>query len=166
MPKTSVNGKDVKVRITKATSDTDLETAKDLVLQYSRLLKVDLDFQDFEKEIEGFLGAYSPPQGVIFLAFLNEKVAGCVAMRPLGKGVCEMKRLFVKPEFRGFSIGVYLAEAIITEARKMGYDSIRLDTLPDMKAAQSLYSRLGFVDIPEYRHNPIKGARFMELRLH
>ena len=128
-------------------------------------LDFDLDFQDFDKELHNLPGEYAPPEGRILIGLHTGLVAGCIALREFSEGICEMKRLYVRPQFRGLGIGRALSVAIIDEARKIGYSLMRLDTVPLMKAARVLYESLGFEEIPPYRHNPIEGAVFMELAL-
>jgi GNAT superfamily N-acetyltransferase len=146
-------------------TDKDLEIVRELFLEYSDSLGFDLGFQGFEEELANLPGCYAPPEGCILLAKYNEEIAGCVALRKLGDGICEGKRLYVRPEFRGFKIGRKLAEAVIAEARKIGYSRIRADTVGSMKTALALYMSLGFNQIEPYRYNPIEGAVFVELEL-
>ena len=134
---------------------------RELFLEYANSLGVDLAFQDFQREVATLPGDYDP----ILVAHWNSEVAGCVALHALDRNVCEMKRLYVRPEFRGHAIGRTLAERIIAEAREKGFARMRLDTLPIMGEAQELYRSLGFVEIPPYRFNPIDGSKFMELDL-
>jgi len=138
-----------------------MEDARTLFLEYARSLGVDLSFQNFDQEIASLPGDYE----LILIAREEGELAGCVALRPLEPGCCEMKRLYVRDDFRGRRIGRALAERVLDEAGKRGYARMRLDTLPSMKAAIPLYRSLGFVDIAPYRHNPVKGARFMEVKL-
>ena len=139
----------------------DVSIVRDLFLEYSRSLGVDLDFQDFDREVANLPGDYDP----ILVAHWNGEVAGCVALHPLDRAICEMKRLYVRPAYRGHAIGRALAERIIAEARAGGFAKMRLDTLPMMGDAQKLYRTLGFVEISPYRFNPIAGSKFMELDL-
>ncbi|MGH2575440.1 MAG: GNAT family N-acetyltransferase [Ignavibacteria bacterium] len=136
-----------------------------LFTEYAESLGFDLCFQNFDKELAGLPGDYSAPEGRLILAFHNKKPAGCVALRKLSKKICEMKRLYVRNNFRGKGIGRILAEKIIEEAGNAGYKRMRLDTTPKMKEAIKLYKSLGFKKIKPYTFNPIKGALYMELRL-
>lgn len=146
------------------TSDK-VTTARTLLREYAAALGFDLCFQDFEAELASLPGDYAPPHGRLLLAYVEGQPAGCVALRPLEPGFCEMKRLYVRPEHRGRGIGRTLAEATISAARHEGYRCMRLDTVPRMKEAIRLYESLGFHDIAAYRPNPIPGARYLELTL-
>ena len=143
----------------------DLDQVRGLFREYADRLGVDLSFQDFDREMATLPGEYVPPGGATLIAEIDGAVAGCVALRALEDGACEMKRLFARPFFRGHGVGSALARAVIAEARRRGYARMRLDTLPSMREAIALYERLGFRDIAPYRHNPIAGTRFLELDL-
>ena len=163
-----VNGKVVKNGMSKifpAQTDEDFEIAKKLFVEYSASLDFDLDFQDFEEELANLPGDYARPEGCLLLAIYKGQSVGCVGLRKLSEGVCEMKRLYVREKFRGLGIGRALAEAVIEEARKIGYNYMRLDTVPSMDVARALYVSLGFKQTSPYRSNPIVDAVFMELRL-
>ena len=145
--------------ITVAAPGPDLDAVRDLFLEYAGSLNFDLCFQDFESELEGLLGAYAPPTGTLLLAYVNGAAAGCVGVRPLDAGRCEMKRLYVRPQYRGTQLGRQLAERAIVFARGAGYRSMVLDTLPQMVAATRLYRELGFVRCaPYYDNTPVNSA--------
>ncbi|UWD48020.1 GNAT family N-acetyltransferase [Clostridioides difficile] len=143
----------------------NLENVKILFTEYSNSLNIDLCFQDFNNELKTLPGKYKKPLGSLILAFVDENLAGCVALKKLEDDVCELKRLYVRDKFRGLKIGKILLEEIVKEAKKIGYTYMRLDTLPSMKSAQGLYEKVGFYDINPYTYNPIEGARYMELKL-
>jgi len=151
------------VTVTPASTPADIGEVRALFEEYGASLDFSLCFQGFDEELAGLPGAYAPPLGRLLLARVDGAVAGCVALRPLDDGVCEMKRLFVRPAFVGQGIGRRLAASIIEEGRAAGYQAMRLDTVPAMKAALALYASLGFRDIAAYRENPIAGARYLEL---
>jgi ribosomal protein S18 acetylase RimI-like enzyme len=136
-----------------------------LFVEYADSLGFDLSFQGFDNELRNLPGDYARPGGCLLLAASQGQAAGCVALRPLEEGICEMKRLYVRPKFRGVGIGRALAEAVIKKARELGYSRMRLDTVPAMEAARALYASLGFEPTGSYRYNPMEGAVFMELRL-
>lgn len=152
-------------RIIEADTPSMLETARRLFEEYAATLEVDLGFQHFHEELAGLPGEYTRPAGGLLLGFDGAQPVGCVAFRPLGPGIAEMKRLYVRPSARGGGWGRRLAERAVSDARGAGYERMRLDTLPAMRSAQGLYLALGFVEIAPYRHNPVPGARFLELAL-
>jgi putative acetyltransferase len=154
------------VRIVSARSAEDFVAARRLFRAYADWLGVDLCFQGFEKEVAELPGAYASPAGRLLLAKVGDESAGCVALRPLDPGACEMKRLYVVPGFGGAGIGRRLAERIVEEGRAIGYRLMRLDTIPErMSAAQHVYRSLGFRQIPPYYHNPLDGVAMLELVL-
>ena len=153
------------LELVEAQSQENILDVKELFREYAASLDFNLSFQDFEKELAGLPGDYAPPGGTIMLAFLDGSVAGCVALRRIDGETCEMKRLYVRPEYRQRGIGRRLAEAVIEHARGLDYRSMRLDTIPSMEHANSLYRSLGFKEIEPYRYNPLEGALYMELRL-
>jgi ribosomal protein S18 acetylase RimI-like enzyme len=151
--------------IVHATSAEQIATARRLFKEYEASLGIELTFQSFSQEVAALPGAYAPPGGRLLLATDGVEPAGCVALRPLGDGICEMKRLYVRPTARGARLGRRLAETVIGEARSISYARMRLDTLPSMKEAFALYQTLGFREIAPYYETPIVGTRFMELSL-
>jgi ribosomal protein S18 acetylase RimI-like enzyme len=153
------------VTIAQAALGQDIERARELFREYEAALGIDLCFQGFERELAELPGAYAPPGGRLLLATAGAELVGCIALRPLGGDVCEMKRLYVRPAGRGTGLGRRLAEAVIGEARAIGHARMRLDTMPSMKEAIALYRALGFVEIAPYCVNPVPGALFMELTL-
>src|SRR6185436_19422824 len=166
-PDTSVSGRlFLPVRFIQASQPDEVDAARGLFREYEAWLGLDLCFQNFEKELAELPGAYAPPSGRLLLAYEGEQLAGCVALRRLSDGVCEMKRLFLRPQFHGAGRGRELAEGIIDEARRAGYERMRLDTLAaQMDKAIALYRSLGFKEIEPYYDNPVAGASFMELGL-
>jgi GNAT superfamily N-acetyltransferase len=155
----------VSIVIVPAGDDRMIREVRALFEEYARSLGVDLGFQGFEQELAGLPGAYAPPLGRLLLARDGATPAGCVAVRPLEPDICEMKRLYVGPSFRGSGLGRRLAEAAVREARAAGHYRMRLDTLAAMRPARALYRALGFRPIAPYRHNPLPGTEFLELDL-
>jgi ribosomal protein S18 acetylase RimI-like enzyme len=153
------------LKIFQVETKEDIDVARNLFIEYADSLGFDLCFQNFEEELANLPGDYAPPEGCLLLAKYQDEIAGCVALRKLSDSVCEGKRLYVRPQFRGLKIGRKLVEAIITEARKIGYSSIRCDTVPSMQVAQALYASLGFKEIEPYYYNPIEGTKYIELKL-
>jgi putative acetyltransferase len=143
----------------------ELAGVRKLIEEYVQALGIDLGFQEIETELDDLSAAYAPPEGVILVAVAGAGLAGCVALRPLEPQTCEMKRLYVRPAFRGGGLGMRLAVAVIEKARGLGYERMRIDTLPQMQAARILYAELGFREIEPYRFNPVPGTAFMELAL-
>ena len=151
--------------LVEATSPAQVEACRELFLEYQRGLGVSLCFQGFDQELANLPGDYAPPRGRLYLALAAGKPVACVALRPLFHRDAEMKRLYVRSACRGSGLGRILAQRIIEDARKLGYDALKLDTLPAMKAAQRLYEDLGFRDTAPYNDNPVAGVRFMALDL-
>jgi GNAT superfamily N-acetyltransferase len=156
---------DPHIKIVQVASEEQLARVRELFQEYVESLGFDLDFQNFKTEYAELPGEYAPPHGCLLLAFYGKKIAGCVALRLFSKGICEMKRLYVRPEFRKKGIGKHLSTVIIKKAREIGYRAMRLDTIPTMREANTLYKILGFKNIAPYRYNPIQGALFFELQL-
>ena len=151
------------LKLVEVTGGEGLERVRELFLEYERDLPFDLSFQSFDRELAELPGRYARPAGCMLLATRSQELAGCVALRQTGDGVCEMKRLYVRPALRGKGIGRALAEAIVEEARRIGYKHMRLDTV--LGPAKGLYRSLGFREIPPYQYVPIQGVVFMELDL-
>lgn len=148
------------------TESADLDIIRTLLREYTAELNEDLCFQDFESEVKDPLAKYGPPAGVLLLAYYNEEPAACIAMRALKEqGVCEMKRLYVRPAYRKYGIGRQLVELLLTTAREKGYKKMKLDTMQRMAAAIALYERYGFIKITPYYNNPLADAVYMEKEL-
>lgn len=148
--------------IYRAQTEADLDEARQLFREYAASLDFDLCFQGFEEELAALPGPYAEPQGTLLLAERDGEVAGCVAFKKLEDGVCEMKRLYVRPAHRGKGVGRALTEAIVEAACERGYDTMRLDTVASMHAARSLYRSLGFRETEAYYHNPLDEVVYME----
>jgi putative acetyltransferase len=149
-----------------AESPAQIAQARELFVEYAQSLGFSLCFQNFDQELAGLPGDYAPPEGRLLLAECDGQLAGCVALHKLDSGICEMKRLYLRPQFRGRALGRALAERIIAEARQIGYQRMRLDTVaPVMKDAVAMYFKLGFKEIASYRPNPNPGTLYMELEL-
>ena len=151
--------------IKRVISEKHIELVHKLFLEYADYLGIDLDFQDFKNELKNLPGDYSRPSGCLLLAFYNNELSGCVALKKIDDFTCEMKRLYVRQRFQEKGIAKRLSKNLIKIARKTGYKYMRLDTLPSMKEAINLYLSLGFKEIEAYRYNPIEGAKFFELNL-
>jgi ribosomal protein S18 acetylase RimI-like enzyme len=154
------------MKLIQAQSNEEVSQARALFEEYAAGLGFSLCFQNFDQEVAELPGKYVPPSGRLLLAMKDDQTAGCVALRKISDGICEMKRLYVRPAFRGTGLGRTLAEAIIQAARDMGYQRMRLDTLPGkMDPAIAMYRSLEFKEIEPYYDNPVAGAAFMELKL-
>jgi putative acetyltransferase len=154
------------MKLIQAHTPQEIELARELFQEYAAWIEISLCFQNFAQELAGLPGDYAPPDGRLLLACVEGQIAGCVALRKIGAGTCEMKRLFLRAGFRGQGRGRTLAEAIIAEARKIGYARLRLDTLPGrMDRAIGIYRSLGFKEISAYYENPFPEVVFMELPL-
>jgi putative acetyltransferase len=154
------------MNLIQANSTDEIRRARQLFEEYASWIEISLCFQGFDKELSGLPGYYAPPDGRLFLAVEGDEVMGCVALRKISDDVGEMKRLFVRPAFRGRGLGRTLTETLIAEAKQIGYAQLRLDTLPGkMDQAIAMYRSFGFQDIAPYYQNPVAGATFMELPL-
>lgn len=152
--------------IIEAKSAKEIEEVRKLFLEYAAWLDFSLCFQGFDKELAGLPEKYSPPDGRLYLAISGGKYAGCIGLRKFGEGICEMKRLYVRPEFRGLGIGNALIEKIITDSKAIGYKKMRLDTIKEkMGKAVEIYMKNGFVEIEAYYENPYPHTLYMELDL-
>lgn len=143
----------------------EIDMVRELFEEYERSLGFDLCFQDFSRELAELPGAYAPPGGRLLLVTSGPRPAGCAGIRKIGDDICELKRMYVRPEFRGMKLGRRLALLLINEAKRIGYRTMRLDTIDTMTEAIGLYRSLGFRNIDPYYDNPVPGARFMELGL-
>lgn len=149
-----------------ATTEEQIELARELFVEYQEWFGMSLCFQNFDEELATLPGAYAPPDGRLYLAYSDDQLAGCGALKKLEDGICEMKRLFVRDAFRGKKIGIALIDRILADARSIGYKKIRLDTYPPkMGKAVSLYESYGFKQIEPYYHNPFGETLYMELDL-
>lgn len=161
--------KNPSLRFITPNSPEEFDTLRGLFREYAEALRVDLCFQDFEAELAQLPGKYAKPGGALLLAIVGKVPAGCCALRPLDlaehPNACEMKRLYVRPDFRKTGIGRQLVEAVLDLARLAAYDSVLLDTLDEMESARALYQDLGFEEIPPYYHNPIMGAHYLKVKL-
>ena len=153
------------IRITEAVWPEDRVPIARLMREYVEALEADISFQDFETEYASLLGKYARPEGVVLLAWAADEAVGIVAYRPLERRICEMKRLYVLPRFRGPGLGRLLVEELVRDARSHGYRRIFLDTLPSMRPAQAVYGTMGFRPLPAYYDNPLPGVVYMALDL-
>lgn len=155
------------VQLQHPASPADWELTRAIFLEYADSLNVDLCFQGFENELQSLPGEYTEPRGALLLAWVDDALAGCCALRPLDSSdyanAAEMKRLYVRPTFRGLGLGRQLTEGILDAARKAGFRCVLLDTLDDMESARALYEDLGFEEIPPYYHNPFAGAHYLKV---
>ena len=143
----------------------ELDEVRDIFIEYADFLQVDLCFQDFEKELQTLHEVYFPPKGCIVLAKVDKLVMGCVALKPIGEGVCEMKRLYVRPQARGKGLGKLLVEELINFATNAGYKTMKLDTISSLKEAIKLYQSKGFLKTKPYVYNPLSDVLYFELTL-
>jgi len=158
-------GDDDPFEFRQAADASDLDEIRRLFMEYAGSLDIDLEFQKFDEELGSLPGKYAPPDGRLILALVDGKPAGCIALRKISGDICEMKRLYVRDDYKGLGLGKRLVSLILEEARKQAYSRIRLDTLSTMEAALALYDSFGFYDIEPYIYNPIAGARYLEREL-
>jgi len=155
------------VQLQQPASSAEWDLTRAIFQEYADSLKVDLCFQGFENELQSLPGEYAEPRGALLLAWVDDALAGCCALRPLDSSdystAAEMKRLYVRPTFRGLGLGRQLAEGILDAARQSGYSCVLLDTLDEMESARALYEDLGFGEIPPYYHNPFAGAHYLKV---
>jgi ribosomal protein S18 acetylase RimI-like enzyme len=155
------------VQLRPPVNDVDWMATRSIFQEYASSLQIDLCFQGFDEELATLPGEYAEPRGALLLAWVDGALAGCCALRPLDtsdySNAAEMKRLYVRPAFRGLGLGRQLTEGILDAARQAGYGCVLLDTLDDMESARALYEDLGFEDIPPYYHNPIAGAHYLKV---
>ena len=151
--------------IVEATDPEEVAEVRALLLEYQASLDVDLAFQGFAGEVAALPGAYGPPSGRLLLARVGGAACGCIALQAIDSATCEMKRLYVRPACRGRGIGRLLVVRLLAEARTIGYRNVCLDTLPSMTRAAAMYEEMGFREIAPYRHNPVRGTRFLSLSL-
>lgn len=162
----TANARNPGITTTQAESAAQIAAIRELFLEYANSLGFSLCFQGFDQELAALPGDYAPPHGRLLLAISNGRPAGCVALHKIEPSICEMKRLYVRPDYRGKGLGRALAEKIISVARQIGYKKLRLDTVEsEMQAAVAMYRQLGFREIAPYRPNPIAGALYLELEL-
>lgn len=154
-----------KIRIVRAQTPAQIDEVRRLFREYERFLDVDLCFQSFEEELAGLPGKYGRPDGVLLMAMDGRQAAGCVALRKIEDGICEMKRLYLRPQYRGRGLGRLLAERIVSEAAALGYGIMRLDTLDKLKEGMGLYGAMGFRRREPYYGNPLPGVVYWELDL-
>ena len=153
------------ISLSQPDNPASIATVRTLFQEYAEAIGIDLEYQGFSAELAALPVPYAPPDGALLIARVDGNIAGCVGLRPLGDGAGEMKRLYVRPSFRGVSLGKHLVEAVIWHARQAGHRELRLDTLPSMTSAQALYRKLGFVEIGPYNDRYLPGTRFYSLHL-
>jgi ribosomal protein S18 acetylase RimI-like enzyme len=154
------------MKLIQATTEEQINVARDLFKEYAAALAIDMCFQGFEQELKGLPGKYAPPDGRLLLAYSDDELVGCIALRKFDERICEMKRLFIRPGSRGKGHGRTMIDELIGEAKSIGYDRMRLDTLPGkMDAAISLYRQFGFKEIPAYYDNPLESVLYLERTL-
>ena len=153
------------IALSQADTPELVSTARALFREYAEAIGTDLAYQGFAAELVSLPQPYAPPEGAPLIAHVNSELAGCVGLRPLGTGVGEMKRLYVRPAYRNVGLGNHLVDAVIQAARQAGHRELRLDTLASMASAQALYRRLGFVEIAPYNDKYLPGTRFYRLLL-
>jgi putative acetyltransferase len=165
LPLDSVGG----LSLARPRTQDEWQQARVLFREYAESVDVDLCFQNFTEEVNNLPGEYAEPYGALLVAKLGDELAGCCALRPLDSAdysnAAEMKRLYVRPAYRGIGTGRLLAESILEAARVAGYSCVLLDTLDDMEAARALYEELGFTDVPPFYFNPIPGAHYLKVDL-